>query len=129
MDHSSFHSSQSQSPLSSDNDLFAGLEDIDFDFLDAIELTPTQNQKQPTAIAAAADPISCQLQESDIFMSKLPPWSDVDFRTEDEVLDELKEQLLTEKEKKSEEFIRHFMINFDENDFEASVKSADLSHQ
>ena len=136
MAHSSFHSSQSQSPLSSDNDLFAGLEDIDFDFLDAIELTPTQNQKQPTAIAAAAaaaaaatDPISCQLQESDIFMSKLPPRSDVDFRTEDEVLDELKEQLLTEKEKKSEEFIRHFMINFDENDFEASVKSADLSHQ
>ena len=104
-------------------DSFIGLDDINLDFLDAIELT------QASSSNLVATDRSAPLQECDIFMSKLPPRSDVDFRTEDEVLDELKEQLLTEKEKKSEEFIRHFMTNFDENDFQASVKSADLSHQ
>ena len=130
---SSQSSHTTQSPLSNDIDPFAGLDDIDLEFLDAIELTPTLETKTPTPQTeiptTSADATSSLLRESDMFISKLTPRSDFDFRTEDEVLDELKEQLLTEKEKKSEEFIRHFMTNFDENDFEASVKSADLSHQ
>ena len=128
---SSPSSSHLMFPLSNESDPFAGLDDIDLDFLDAIELTQINppNGADRDRDRDREQPSSSFLKESDIFVSKLPPRHDFDLRTEDEVLDELKEQLLTEKEKKSEEFIRHFMTNFDENDFEGSVKSADLSHQ
>lgn len=80
---------------------------IDLDFLDGLELMPVDDKP----------------------MSKLPPRHDFDTRTEEDVLSELKAELLSEKEKKSEEYLKHFMINFDENEFKASANSADLSHQ
>jgi hypothetical protein len=98
------------------------LTDIDFNLLDDFDLmNEKESPKKNEPVRKTAD--------NEIFISKLPPRSDFDMRTEDDVLEELKLQLLTDKEKKSEEFLRHFMINFDENEFQASVNSADLSHQ
>jgi hypothetical protein len=100
-------------------DSFIGLiddSDINLDFLDAIELSPV-------AQSSTKQKDTCFIQESNMIAPKFSPQS------EDEMLNDLKDQLLTKKEKKSEEFLRHFMVNFNENDFEASVKSADLSHQ
>ena len=111
-------SSSSSSSVPDSTDMFAEFDfsGIDLDFLDGLELMPIENVDE-----AKNDP--------NAFVSKLPPRHDFDKRSEDDVLSELKDQLLSEKEKKSEEYLKHFMINFDENEFKASATSADLSHQ
>jgi len=102
---------------------------FDLDFLDVLEFDFDNNVGVGVHDEDTDNPIQEARAPESTTNNFANEQQNSEFKNEVDILNELKDELLSVKEKKSEEFLRQFMNNFDENEFEASVHSADLSHQ